>query len=84
MSGDAKYFSGQKRGELYELKAELHSDKPQKRKDAVKTVMAGMTSGKDMSALFPDVVQNMSGGDLEMKKLVYLYIMNYARRYECV
>lgn len=38
-----------------------------------------MTVGKDVSALFPDVLKNMQTEDLEQKKLVYLYLMNYAR-----
>lgn len=34
-----------------------------------------MTLGKDVSALFPDVLKNMSTTDLDQKKLVYLYLM---------
>lgn len=36
-------------------------------------------SGKDVSALFPDVVNCMQTDNLELKKLVYLYLMNYAK-----
>ena len=32
-----------------------------------------------MSGLFPDVLKNMQTDDLEQKKLVYLYLMNYAK-----
>lgn len=35
--------------------------------------------GKDVSALFPDVVNCMQTDNLELKKLVYLYLMNYAK-----
>lgn len=38
-----------------------------------------MTIGKDVSSLFADVVKNMQTEDLELKKLVYLYLINYAR-----
>lgn len=34
-----------------------------------------MTLGKDVSALFPDVLKNIATADLEQKKLVYLYLM---------
>lgn len=34
-----------------------------------------MTLGKDVSALFPDVLKNIATSDLEQKKLVYLYLM---------
>lgn len=32
-----------------------------------------------LSALFPDVVNCMQTDNLELKKLVYLYLMNYAK-----
>ncbi|BGP11204.1 beta-adaptin [Rhodotorula toruloides] len=38
-----------------------------------------MTVGKDVSGLFPDVLKNMQTDDLEQKKLVYLYLMNFAK-----
>jgi vesicle coat complex subunit len=34
-----------------------------------------MTLGKDVSALFPDVLKNVATSDLDQKKLVYLYLM---------
>ena len=45
----------------------------------VKKVIAAMTVGKDVSSLFPDVVNCMQTEDLELKKLVYLYLINYAK-----
>ncbi len=50
-----------------------------RRKDAVKKVIAAMTVGKDVSPIFPDVVNCMQTDDLELKKLVYLYLINYAK-----
>jgi AP-1 complex subunit beta-1 len=38
-----------------------------------------MTVGKDVSMLFPHVVNCMQTEDLELKKLVYLYLINYAK-----
>ena len=38
-----------------------------------------MTVGKNVSELFADVVKNMQTEDLELKKLVYLYLINYAK-----
>jgi len=57
----------------------LNNDKKEKKKEAVKKVIASMTVGKDVSALFPDVVNCMQTDNLELKKLVYLYLMNYAK-----
>ncbi|XP_012253878.2 AP-1 complex subunit beta-1 isoform X2 [Athalia rosae] len=76
---DSKYFTTTKKGELFELKSELNNDKKEKKKEAVKKVIASMTVGKDLSALFPDVVNCMQTDNLELKKLVYLYLMNYAK-----
>lgn len=38
-----------------------------------------MTLGKDVSQLFPDVISCMQTDNIELKKLVYLYLMNYAK-----
>jgi len=66
-------------GEIHELKEELDSPKEEKKRDALKKVIAAMTVGKDVSMLFAEVVKCMNTQDLELKKLVYLYIMNYAK-----
>ena len=50
---DSKYFTTTKKGEIFELRADLNSDRKDKKKDAVKKVIASMTVGKDVSALFP-------------------------------
>eukprot|EP01125_Pyxidicula_operculata_P001225 TRINITY_DN11155_c0_g1_i1.p1 TRINITY_DN11155_c0_g1~~TRINITY_DN11155_c0_g1_i1.p1 ORF type:complete len:876 (-),score=234.91 TRINITY_DN11155_c0_g1_i1:110-2737(-) len=76
---DAKYFQTTKKGEIPELKADLNSLKEDKKKDAVKKVIALMTVGKDVSMLFTDVLKCITTTNLELKKLVYLYIMNYAK-----
>jgi vesicle coat complex subunit len=34
---------------------------------------------QDVSGLFPDVLKNMQTEDIEQKKLVYLYLINYAK-----
>ena len=38
-----------------------------------------MTVGKDVAMLFPDVANRAQTDDLELKKLVYLYLINYAK-----
>ena len=66
-------------GEIHEYKEDLASLDKSKKKDAVKKVIAAMTVGKDVSMLFPHVVNCMQTDDLELKKLVYLYLINYAK-----
>eukprot|EP01096_Ripella_sp_DP13-Kostka_P000567 TRINITY_DN1060_c0_g2_i1.p1 TRINITY_DN1060_c0_g2~~TRINITY_DN1060_c0_g2_i1.p1 ORF type:complete len:941 (-),score=529.23 TRINITY_DN1060_c0_g2_i1:66-2798(-) len=79
MSKDIKFFNPAKKGEIHELKQDLDSGKPDKQKSALKSVIAAMTVGKDVSVLFPDIVKCIQTPDLELKKLVYLYLMNYAK-----
>ncbi len=62
-------------GETFELRASLVSQYAYERKEAIQRVIAAMTVGKDVSALFPDVLKNIATHDLEQKKLVYLYLM---------
>lgn len=57
----------------------LNSMKPDKQKEGVKLLTQEMTTGKDVSRLLPHVIKCMSTNDLELKKLVYLYIINYSR-----
>eukprot|EP00927_Polykrikos_kofoidii_P013220 TRINITY_DN1574_c0_g1_i2.p1 TRINITY_DN1574_c0_g1~~TRINITY_DN1574_c0_g1_i2.p1 ORF type:complete len:906 (-),score=163.92 TRINITY_DN1574_c0_g1_i2:227-2944(-) len=76
---DGKFFQTTKRGEIQELREELHAVDKAKQKDAVKRVIAAMTLGKDVSALFADVVNCMQTENIELKKLVYLYVINYAK-----
>eukprot|EP00045_Choanoeca_perplexa_P013193 m.147784 g.147784 ORF g.147784 m.147784 type:complete len:875 (+) comp16273_c0_seq1:55-2679(+) len=76
---DSKYFTSTKKGELAELAQQLQSPKKNDKRDAVKKVIANMTVGKDVSSLFSDVINCMQTDNLELKKLVYLYLMNYAK-----
>ncbi|KAJ2085041.1 beta-adaptin, partial [Coemansia sp. S142-1] len=74
-----KVLAALRKGENYELKTELNSEYKERRKEAVRRVIANMTVGKDVSGLFTDVLKNMHTDDLEIKKLIYLYLINYAK-----
>jgi AP-1 complex subunit beta-1 len=67
------------RGESGDILEDLNSLKIDRQKDAVKKVISAMTIGRDVGKLFPQVVKCIATNDLELKKLVYLYIINYAR-----
>lgn len=80
---DAKFFA---RGKVAELKLELNSGGGKKDKNfltkkiALKKIVANMTmSNNDMVALFPDVVACTGIPNLEIKKMCFLYLVNYAR-----
>ncbi|KTW31033.1 uncharacterized protein T551_01585 [Pneumocystis jirovecii RU7] len=69
--------------ETYELGVGLVSQYAhESRKEAIQRTIAAMTLGKDVSGLFPDVLKNIATPDLAQKKLVYLYLMNYAKTHQ--
>ncbi|GKT35187.1 Beta-adaptin-like protein C [Aduncisulcus paluster] len=73
-------FQSSKRGEVVELGEELQSaSNVSQRRSVVKRIIAAMTVGKDVSPLFTEVLKCIQTKDLELKKLVYLYIISYAR-----
>lgn len=74
-----KFFNIPRKGENYEFRSGLVSQYADERKDTIQRVIAAMTVGKDVSALFPDVLKNIATHDIKQKKLVYLYLMNYAK-----
>jgi AP-1 complex subunit beta-1 len=73
------YFTNSKNKEITELQNELDSMKVDQQKEAMKQIIASMTIGKDVSGLFPNVVKCMRTQNIELKKLIYLYIINYAK-----
>ncbi|KAK0826911.1 beta-adaptin [Friedmanniomyces endolithicus] len=72
-------LSAPRKGETYELRAGLVSQYAWERKESIQKTIMAMTLDKDVSALFPDVLKNIATPDLAQKKLVYLYLMNYAK-----
>jgi vesicle coat complex subunit len=78
--GGSSYF--EKKGEVHELRQLLRgaaADRDQqKKRDAIKKVIAYMTLGIDVSPLFSEMVMASATTDLVQKKMVYLYLVNYA------
>uniref|UniRef100_A0A665VPR2 AP complex subunit beta n=1 Tax=Echeneis naucrates TaxID=173247 RepID=A0A665VPR2_ECHNA len=70
---DSKYFTTTKKG----LINTTHLNDAQKL--IIHFVTNDISSCASCSALFPDVVNCMQTDNLELKKLVYLYLMNYAK-----
>lgn len=76
----SKYFSSSnKRSEITELTDDLNSTVFERKKEAIKKVIAQMTIGKDVSQLFQPVIKCLEHTEIDIKKLVYLYIINYSR-----
>lgn len=71
-SNDSRFFTTQKKGEMHELRMELHATEKHVKVDAVKKVIASMTVGKDVSMLFTDVLNCVQTGNIELKKVSIL------------
>jgi len=76
--GDAHHFD-ETRSKVDVLRKQLDDSKHSKKLEAMKTVTAMMSLGRDMSALFPDVVKCVAVDNMEIKKLVYRYVTHYAK-----
>ncbi|SBT87202.1 AP-4 complex subunit beta, putative [Plasmodium malariae] len=50
----------------------------EKKREILKKVIAYMTLGVDVSKLFPDIIMMSSTNDIIQKKMIYLYLNNYA------
>lgn len=51
-----------------------------KKRDVIKKVIAYMTLGIDVSRLYPEMVKASRTEDVVMKKMIYLYLINYAEQ----
>ncbi|XP_069606043.1 AP-3 complex subunit beta-1 isoform X1 [Ranitomeya imitator] len=61
-----------------DLKQMLESNKDSAKLEAMKRVVGMISAGKNASELFPAVVKNVASKNLEIKKLVYVYLVRYA------
>jgi len=68
-----------RRNEINEIIHQLNDNNIDIKKQAIRRIISAMTVGKDVSMLFPAIVKNMETPNLELKKLIYLYIINYAK-----
>ena len=74
-SGDAQFFSAVPSRE--QLRKALDDASIPTKKDGMKGILAQMCLGTDMSGLFPDVVRNIHVPSIELRKLIYNFIVHY-------
>jgi AP-4 complex subunit beta-1 len=77
------YFTESRKGEVNELRVLLRNFSaerdPQRKRDIIKKVIAYMTLGIDVSRLFTEMMLAIETRDLVIKKMVYLFLCNYAK-----
>merc|ERR1719318_1819421 len=76
-TGTASFFNTEykKHGDLREM---LDSNKDNLKLDAMRRLISMLAKGRDVSDLFPAVVKNVASKNIEVKKLVYVYLTRYA------
>ena len=76
------YFTESRKGEVNELRQLLRNfsteKSPQRKREIIKKVIAYMTLGIDVSRLFTEMMLVIETRDLVIKKMVYLFLCNYA------
>ncbi|CAF0877310.1 unnamed protein product [Adineta steineri] len=61
-----------------DLKQMLDGNKDNLKLEAMRRIIGMIAKGKDAADLFPAVVKNVVSKNMEVKKLVYVYLMRYA------
>ncbi|KAF9979866.1 AP-3 complex subunit beta-2 [Mortierella antarctica] len=65
---------------MREIRKNLDSRYEKEKLDGLKRLIAMISKGRDVSEFFPDVVKNVASNSLEVRKLVYIYILRYAEQ----
>ncbi|CAJ1013028.1 putative Adaptin N terminal region/non-SMC mitotic condensation complex subunit 1 [Leishmania naiffi] len=76
VAGDAQFFSVAPR--VDDLRRSLSSESLHDKRDGMKRIVAQMCKGSDMRHFFPDVVKNIHVPYIELRKLIYVFIVYYA------
>uniref|UniRef100_A0A8C3TZI2 AP-3 complex subunit beta n=1 Tax=Catharus ustulatus TaxID=91951 RepID=A0A8C3TZI2_CATUS len=77
-AGQPTCYSALRADEHDDLKEMLDSNKDSLKLEAMKRIVAMIARGKNASDLFPAVVKNVACKNIEVKKLVYVYLVRYA------
>lgn len=76
IAGDAHFFEDATTPA--KVRAYLDSAKEAEKLKGMKWLLAMLSKGCDVSEFFPDVVKNVVVKSVEVKKMVYLYLVHYA------
>ena len=71
-------FDGEAKGEILQLREQLDGNDPDDRKHAAKRVVALMRAGENVQTVFASMLRCVKSTDMELKKLTYLYLVNYS------
>jgi hypothetical protein len=78
MLSDAQYLDSSPSTDGEEIKKLLNSTLEREKLDGMKHLIALISLGHDASDFFPQAVKNVVAGSVELKRLVYMYLVHYA------
>ncbi|KAJ1983481.1 AP-3 complex subunit beta [Dimargaris verticillata] len=65
---------------LGDIKEKLDSRSSRDKLEGMRRLLAVVAKGHDASQFFPDVVKNVASSHLELRQLVYMYLLTYAEQ----
>eukprot|EP01132_Coremiostelium_polycephalum_P011829 gene11829-14469_t len=75
----SRYFSeSASNTKIEDLKNQLENQNEKIKLEGMKKLIAMMSKGRDVSEAFPAVVKNVIAKNLELKKLVYMFLVHYS------
>ncbi|KDQ14349.1 hypothetical protein BOTBODRAFT_132529 [Botryobasidium botryosum FD-172 SS1] len=74
-SSGASYFDS---SDLRNIQRHLDSNHDREKLEAMKRLVAMISKGRNVSEFFAQVVKNVASNNLEIRKLVYIYLLRYA------
>ncbi|KAI9280476.1 adaptin N terminal region-domain-containing protein [Sporodiniella umbellata] len=75
----AQYFDTSEE-KMRNIKRQLDSKNDREKLDGLKRLIAMISKGRDVSEFFPDVVKNVVSQNIEVRKIVYIYLLRYAEQ----
>ncbi|KAG0165709.1 AP-3 complex subunit beta-2 [Apophysomyces sp. BC1015] len=75
----AQYFDTSEE-KMRNIRRQLDAKNDREKLDGLKRLIAMISKGRDVSEFFPDVVKNVVSQNIEIRKLVYIYLLRYAEQ----
>ncbi|KAG6900585.1 hypothetical protein C0993_008303 [Termitomyces sp. T159_Od127] len=72
----SNYLEGDEK--VKDIRRQLDSNSDREKLDAMKRLVALISKGRNVSEYFAQVVKNVASHNLEIRKLVYIYLLRYA------
>ncbi|RUS17230.1 adaptor-related protein complex 3 beta 2 subunit, isoform CRA_c, partial [Jimgerdemannia flammicorona] len=76
----ASHYFDTSEEKMHDIRRQLDARNDREKLDGLKRLIAMISKGRDVSEFFPDVVKNVASVNIEIRKLVYIYLLRYAEQ----